>query len=210
MKESSITIGVDVSKAYLDVASYPAKLKERFSNDERGIGALLQVLGGLSVTLVVCEATGGLESLLVARLVAAKHINSSEVFKQRDALLKSVPGVANVLSCTLIAELPELGTLNRKAVAAWVGVAPLNRDSGKHSGPRCVWGGRHKVRAVLYMGALVGVRHNPVLRAFYQRLLTAGKPKKVALTACMRKLLGILNAIAKSHQPWNQNLAAFA
>ena len=106
------------------------------------------------------------------------------------------------LSLSLLAYLPELGTLNRKQIAALVGVAPFNRDSGPHRGKRNVWGGRTRVRAALYMAALVASRYNPVLRAFYQRLLDAGKPKKLALTACMRKLLTILNAMVKTGQYW--------
>ena len=105
-------------------------------------------------------------------------------------------------SATLLGQLPELGRLNRKEIAALVGVAPLNRDSGTRSGRRAVWGGRAEVRAVLYMAALVASRRNPVLTAFYQRLVAAGKPKKVALTACMRKLLISLNAMVRDHAHW--------
>ncbi|MBI2080169.1 MAG: IS110 family transposase [candidate division NC10 bacterium] len=130
-------------------------------------------------------------------------IRTSPVWRVQEDLLRSVPGVGPVLSATLLASLPELGTLNRKAIAALVGVAPLNRDSGTLRGRRRVWGGRAAVRAVLYMGALVAVRHNPVLRAFYQRLRAAGKLPKVALTACMRKLLTILNAMLKHQTPWS-------
>jgi transposase len=104
----------------------------------------------------------------------------------------------------LLAELPELGTLDRKRVAALVGVAPFNRDSGTRRGRRAVWGGRAPVRAVLYMATVVAVRHNPVIKAFFERLLTAGKAKKVALTACMRKLLTTLNAMLKHRTPWGQ------
>ena len=124
------------------------------------------------------------------------------MWQEKDNLLRSVPGVGEQLSVTLLAHLPELGALDRKRIAALVGVAPINRDSGKMRGKRSIWGGRARVRAVLYMAALVGSRYNPVLRDLYQRLLTAGKPKKVALTACMRKLLTILNAMVKSGQPW--------
>ena len=124
------------------------------------------------------------------------------VWRERDQLLRSVPGVGEQLSLTLLAELPELGRLNRRAIAALVGLAPFNRDSGRLRGRRTIWGGRARVRAVLYMGALSASRHNPVIRAFYQRLLAAGKPKKLALTACMRKLLVILNAMLKHHTPW--------
>lgn len=130
-------------------------------------------------------------------------IRTSPVWRVQDDLLRSVPGVGPVLSATLLASLPELGTLNRKAIAALVGVAPLNRDSGTRQGRRRVSGGRAAVRAVLYMGTLVAVRHNPVLRAFYQRLRAAGKLPKVALTACMRKLLTILNAMLNHQTPWS-------
>ena len=108
-----------------------------------------------------------------------------------------------VLSMTLLSDLPELGALNRGEIAALVGVAPFNRDSGTLRGKRKVWGGRAQVRAALYMAALVATRFNPVLRAFYQRLCTAGKPKKVALTACMRKLLTILNLMVRQNRHWN-------
>ena len=131
-----------------------------------------------------------------------KTLRRSPVWREKDDLLRSVPGVGEHLSLSLLAYLPELGTLDRKRIAALVGVAPFNRDSGHYRGRRSVWGGRSRLRAVLYMGALVASRYNPVLRAFYQRLLAAGKPKKLALTACMRKLLTILNAMVKSGQRW--------
>ena len=131
-----------------------------------------------------------------------KTLRRSPVWREKDDLLRSVPGVGEHLSLSLLAYLPELGTLNRKRIAALVGVAPFNRDSGPYRGRRSVWGGRSRLRAVLYMGALVASRYNPVLRSFYQRLLAAGKPKKLALTACMRKLLTILNAMVKSGQHW--------
>ena len=130
------------------------------------------------------------------------------MWREKDDLLRSVPGVGEQLSLSLLAYLPELGTLNRKQIAALVGVAPINRDSGTKWGPRGVWGGRARVRMVLYMGALVASRRNPVIRDFYQRMLAAGKSKKVALTACMRKLLIILNRMVKSGQRWNPKLLA--
>lgn len=134
----------------------------------------------------------------------AETIRQSPVWREKDELLQSVPGVGPVVTSTLLASLPELGTLTNKQIAALVGVAPLNRDSGTLRGRRTVWGGRAQVRAVLYMGALVAARFNPVIRAFYQRLCRAGKAKKVALTACMRKLLVILNAMIKHRTPWHQ------
>ena len=129
-------------------------------------------------------------------------IESSPVLGENEALLRSVPGVGPVLARTLLAGVPELGTLTHKRLAALVGVAPLNRDSGTLRGHRSVWGGRADVRAALYMGALVAARRNPVVKKFYERLLAAGKPKKVALVACMRKLLSILNAVLKHRTPW--------
>ena len=129
-------------------------------------------------------------------------LRQSPVWREKDDLLRTVPGVGEQLSLTLLAYLPELGTLDRRQVAALVGVAPFNRDSGTLRGKRTVWGGRARVRAALYMGALVASRFNPVIRDFYQRLLAAGKPKKVALTACMRKLLIILNSMLKHRSPW--------
>jgi transposase len=131
-------------------------------------------------------------------------IAHSPVWRAKEDLLRSVPGVGPVVSRTLLADVPELGCLNRKAIAALVGVAPLARDSGTLRGTRSVWGGRAPVRAVLYMGALVATRRNSVIKAFYLRLLAAGKPKKVALTACMRKLLTILNAMMRANKKWQQ------
>lgn len=129
-------------------------------------------------------------------------IEESPTWRKNEALLRGVPGVGPVLARTLLAELPELGGLAGKQLAALVGVAPLNRDSGTFRGRRAVWGGRSGVRAALYMGALVATRHNPQIKEFYERLLSAGKPKKVALVACMRKLLLILNAVLKHRTPW--------
>ncbi|MBI5854710.1 MAG: IS110 family transposase [Nitrospirae bacterium] len=136
----------------------------------------------------------------------AEAIKASPVWRENDDLLRSAPGVGPVLTTTLLADLPELGTLSHKQIAALVGVAPLNRDSGQWRGKRSVWGGRAQVRAVLYMAALVATRFNPVIRAFYQRLLATGKAKKVALTACMHKLLTILNAMLKQRSPWRHTV----
>ena len=130
-------------------------------------------------------------------------VRASPAWRERDDLLQSVPGVGRVLSLTMLAELPELGRLSRREIAKLVGVAPFSRDSGTQRGRRFVQGGRAAVRAVLYMGALVATRRNTVIRAFYLRLLAAGKPKKLALVACMRKLLTILNTIARTRQRWS-------
>jgi len=129
-------------------------------------------------------------------------VKESLVWKERAALLMSVPGVGPTLSATLLAELPELEHLDRRRLAALVGVAPLNRDSGTLRGIRTVWGGRSGVRTTLYMATLCATRHNPAIREFYGRLVASGKPKKVALTACMRKLLSILAAILRNRTPW--------
>lgn len=135
------------------------------------------------------------------------RIQKNVEWRRREELLRSVPGVGPVLSRTLLAELPELGRLSGKQVAALAGVAPLARDSGTLRGRRIVWGGRAAVRAALYMAAVVAKKHNTVIAAFYDRLLAAGKRKKVALTACMRKLLVVLNAMARSGSPWAPELA---
>ncbi|MGH7148982.1 MAG: IS110 family transposase [Nitrospiraceae bacterium] len=306
-----VFVGVDVSKARLDIALRP---EGRFSvpNNEAGWAQVVERLRAVPPTLVVLEATGGLEVPLTGALVAAglpvvvvnpRHvrdfakaagklaktdaldaqvlahfaevmrpeprplpdeqtqtlaailmrrrqlvemltaeknrlasarkpvrtslrahitwlerelahtdrdlaqaIRESPVWHEKDELLRSVPGVGPVLTATLLANLPELGTLTGKQIAALVGVAPLNRDSGTLRGKRTVWGGRAQVRAVLYMGAIVAARFNPVIRAFYRRLCAAGKAKKVALTACMRKLLIILNAMVKHRTPWRAEL----
>ncbi len=133
-----------------------------------------------------------------------RQIRQRPAWREEDDLLQRVPGVGPVLATTLIAELPELGRLNRKQIAALVGVAPLNCESGILRGRRIIWGGRAQVRATLWMGTLVAIRHNAVIRQFYARLLAAGKPKKVALTACMHTLLTILNAILQHRTPWRE------
>lgn len=311
---ASIFVGIDVSKAALDVALRPQSAAWRCSNDEAGIAELVGRLQRLAPHVIVLEATGGLERLVVAALALAglpvavinprqardfakatgrlaktdaldaavlahfadairpeprplpdaasqtlaalverrrqlvgmltaeknrfpqtlpavrakvaahiswleqalKELNTeldqtlraSPLWRERDQLLRSVPGVGPTVALTLLAHLPELGHGSAKHVAALVGVAPLNRDSGAWRGTRAIWGGRRHVRAALYMAALVGVRHNPVLRPFYERLLAHGKPKKVALTACMHKLLTILHAVLRDRTPWQPTLLA--
>lgn len=306
--EAEVYVGIDVSKARLDLALSGEQSVSSTGNDPRGIAELCKRLSELGPARVVLEASGGLETALVAELAAAglpvvvvnprqvrdfaratgqlaktdaldarmlalfaervrpelrplpteqerelkavvarrrelvemitaehnrlsrapkllrkeitahirwlegrlkdrdrdldKMLRGSPLWREREDLLKGVPGVGPVLCATLLAELPELGRLGRREVAKLVGVAPLNRDSGTMRGKRMVWGGRAPVRAVLYMATLSAVQHNPVLKAFYQRLCQAGKPRKVALTAAMRKLLVILNAMVKHKTPW--------
>ena len=132
-----------------------------------------------------------------------ERLRDSPVWAAKDDLLRSVPGVGDVVSRTMLAQCPELGSLNRREIAKLVGVAPLANDSGKHKGKRRIWGGRHDVRSVLYMGALTAMRHNPAIKAFAQRLKAAGKPSKVVLTACMRKLLTMMNTMIKTNTTWN-------
>jgi len=134
-------------------------------------------------------------------------VRKTPAWRERDELLQSVPGVGPVLSRTLLADLPELGRLSRRKIAKLVGVAPLSRDSGMMHGRRFVQGGRTSVRAVLYMAALVATKRNTIIQEFYQRLVAAGKPKKLALVACMRKLLTILNTMVRTRTQWNAEAA---
>lgn len=302
-------VGIDVAKADLECAVRPTGTQWSTRNDKKGISRLVRRLQQVSPTLIVLEATGGLERPLVAALGEAglpvavvnprqvrdfakatgrlaktdrldaqvlahfaqavqpepkpqpdaatqqlealrarrqqlqgilkgeknrlgtalprvqggiqRHIEWLEEelaeldeqlqqaieanphWREQERLLRSAPGVGVVTAQTMLAALPELGQLNHKEIAALVGVAPLNRDSGGLRGRRCVWGGRKQVRTVLYMAALVATRYNPAIKAFYERLLQRGKAKKVALIACMRKLLTILNAMVKQGTYWH-------
>ena len=135
------------------------------------------------------------------------RIRSSPSWHEKDNLYRSVPGIGKIVSSTLLIELPELGKLNRRKIAALIGVAPLNCDSGNMRRRRTVWGGRAKLRAVLYMAALVATKRNPVIAAFYRRLLDAGKVKKAALVACRRKLLTMVNAMARTMTVWNPEMS---
>ena len=301
-------VGIDVSKEWVDVAVLPGGEEWRVDRDQDGLDGLVVRLRDLAPEIVVMEATGGYEILIVSALGAAglpvavvnprqvrefarsqgilaktdridaaviarfgkasgvkaqplvteeareleglvarrrqimqmrtaeqsrrrlasaaalqsideviafldlqlkeidddlgRRLRESPLWREREKLLRSVPGVGPVTTFNLLADLPELGSLDRRAVAALVGVAPLSRDSGQFRGVRSCWGGRAKVRAALYMSTLVAVQRNPVLKEFYERLLKAGKPRKVALTACMRKLLTILNAMLKNGTKW--------
>jgi transposase len=311
LSEPPVLVGIDVSKAQWDVALRPTDDWWQTSNDALGIAGLVERLRPVQPTLVVLEATGGLEvpvtgalaeaglpvvvvnprharelakatgrlaktdpldaqglahlaeavrppprplpdvqaqalsALLtrrrqvVPRLTAERRrlqsappriradiqahiawlerrlartdadlaaaIRSSPRWRATDEILQSTPGVGPILARTLVAEVPELGALNRQKIAALIGVAPFNCDRGTLRGKRAVWGGRAHVRAVLYMSTLAAVRHTPVLKAFYERLRAVGKAPKVALTACMRQLLTILNAMLKHQTPWHEN-----
>ncbi len=132
-----------------------------------------------------------------------QFVRKTPLWMEKDAILRSVPGVGRVTSCTILAMLPELGTLNRQEIAALVGVAPVNKDSGRKQGKRRVYGGRATVRSVLYMAAMAARRYNPRIKKFYEELIRRGKEKKVALTACMRKLIVILNAMLRTNQSWH-------
>lgn len=308
-EDAGVFVGIDVSKAHLDVAVHGESEVQRIANDEAGIGSLVSELAALSPALVVLEATGGFEMAAAAALAGAevpvvianprqtrdfarstgqlsktdaidarglalfaarirpqvrdlpseaaqeldalvarrrqiigmltqeknrlgfalkpiqkgikKHIRwlegqladvdsdlderirRSPVWAAKSDLLQSVPGVGPNLSRTLIAELPELGTLSHKQVAALVGVAPLARDSGKFRGKRMIWGGRAPVRSALYLSVWSAAKWNPVIRRFHDRLRSQGKPPKVAQVACMRKLLTILNAMVRDRRAWD-------
>jgi transposase len=302
-------VGVDVSKAYLDVFIRPTAERMRLGNDEAGIAQLLAHLNAMRPTLVVLEPTGGLQAPVVGalvvghipvavvnprqirdfgrstgklaktdaldaallahfaeavrpeprpiadeatqaldalltrrrqlvemitaetnRLAAARveavradikttinwlrrrlgdinkdlddTIRSSPIWREKDDLLKTVPGVGRIVAATLLAELPELGRLNRKQIAALVGVAPLNRDSGSVVGRRVTWGGRGSVRSALYMAVLNSIRYGIGVAPFYRRLVAAGKAKKLAIVACMRKLLVAVNAMMRDESSW--------
>jgi transposase len=308
MSDVPCFIGIDVAKAQLDIAIRPAGVRWAVPNDASGVTTLVDRVQVLQPTLIVLEATGGLERAVTSALATAglpvvvvnprqvrdfaratgqlaktdaldaralahfadvirptprplpdaqtqalrallgrrqplivmrtaeqnrlagtsvrlmkdiaAHITwlnasiaaldddleallrASPLGRENDDLLQSAPGIGPVCARTLLLELPELGTLTRQQIAALVGVTPLNCDSGTMRGRRTIWGGRAHVRTVLYMGTLVATRFNPRIKIFYERLLAAGKVKKVALTACMRKFLTILNAMLKHRTPW--------
>ena len=316
MNTSEVFVGIDVSKATLDVGVLPPEPFGTIPNDEAGCRGLAERLKAFSPALIVLEATGGFETLAVATLAAAglpvvvvnprpvrdfakatgtlaktdrldarvlalfaqqvrppvrplkdaqsreldalftrrrqivemltmernrlglaaapvrkdlkAHIHwlvkrlkgvdgelkdlieNSPVWREKDDLLQSAPGIGPVAAVALLAQLPELGTLNRRQIGALAGIVPFNNDSGKFQGQRHVWGGRAVVRAVLYMATLAAIRCNPTIKAFYQRLRAAGKKPKVAIVACMRKLLTILNAMLKTKTPWCDKMAAGA
>jgi transposase len=308
MNAEATVVGIDVSKAQLDVAAVPEGAAFREANDETGIAALVPRLKALRPALVVMEATGGYETAAATAISAAgirlavvnprqvrdfakasgqlaktdridahviakfgqaidpqvsiladedtrelqamlvrrsqliamrtqeknrlaiavgpirkpikehiawldRHIagldldltnklRTSPAWKAQEDLLRSFKGIGPVNARTMLTDLPELGTLNRKKIAALVGVAPFNCDSGKFKGQRHIWGGRCRVRNALFMAATSAIRFNPEIRTFYERLTGRGKPHKVALVACMRKMLTILNTMAKTHEPW--------
>jgi len=313
MEVSLIFVGIDVSKAQLDIEIRPSGEKESFANDKVGIKALVKRLAKIEPTLIVLEATGGYERQVARALVSAdlpvvvvnprqvrdfakatgqlaktdsidaavlahfaevirpelrplpdavtlelraltarrrqilemiaaennrmemtskavrksigahvrwleqeleranqeldRAIEQSPIWKENEELLRSAKGIGPVTSRTLLAELPELGTLDRKQISALVGVAPFNRDSGSLKGRRSIWGGRAPVRCALYMATLVATRRNPVIRDFYNRLIAKGKLFKVALVACMHKLLTILNSMIKHKTFWSETFS---
>jgi transposase len=310
------TIGIDVSKATLDVAVLPTNQEFSVANTETGCRELIVMFRSLSPKLIVLEATGGLENLVAGMLVAegfrvvvvnprqvrdfakatgklaktdridakiiarfgeaikpeprpfkdeesqaltalitrrrqivdmitaeknrlgsshesvkndiketicwlesrlvdidndlSKTMSENIVWKEKSEILTSCKGIGKVVSSTLLCSLPELGTLNRREISALVGVCPFNRDSGKMRGKRTIFGGRATVRAMLYMAALSARRFNPAIKSFYDRLIQAGKIHKVAMVACMRKLLTVLNAMLKNMEKWNDNFMQHA
>jgi transposase len=314
MKQSQdLFVGIDISKASLDVSSIPEGLDQTVTNDSEGLDSLVQQLSDLAPARVVLEASGGLEipvvsalhaselrvvvvnprqvrdyakaigilaktdridASVIAKFAAAvkpklrpipdekaqlladfqarrgqlihmlvaeknrltqanfslgreikahikylekrlktlddqlrKEIQDSPLWRVKDNLLQSVPGIGPNTSAALLANLPELGCLTHKQIAALVGVAPFNCDSGKLKGKRIIWGGRAPVRHALYMAIMSAIQHNPVIKAFYRRLVEKGKPKKVAQIACVRKLLIIVNAMIRDQVSWQENHA---
>lgn len=219
-------VGIAVAKAWLDVAVRPERPLPDGSTQQ--LVALLERRSQL-VAMLTAEKNRQAQALTRVRPHIAAHIaahiawleqavkeldqdldgvlQASPLWREREQLLRSVPGVGRVLSLTLLAELPELGTLTHKPVAALVGVAPLNRDRGALRGKRLVWGGRARVRAALSMATRAAVRCNPVVQTFWTRLRMQGKPGKVALVAGMHTLLTILNALLKHQVPWQPTLA---
>ena len=214
MSNISQWVGIDVSQATLDVYIRPLGKALKFPNNEVGIFQLLEQLKSFEINRIILEATGGLETELIIQFKylddCLKEINqeidsltkNNPEWMAKVNLLQTTPGIGQVISTTLVAALPELGQLTAKQISRLVGVAPINHDSGQHRGHRMISGGRSQVRAALYMGALVAMRHNSTIKAFYDRLVERGKSKKLALTACMRKLLVILNAMIRHQRPW--------
>lgn len=307
-------VGIDVSKNSLDLRIEPAGQSLRVAYDDAGVSEICQRLSEVSPTLIVMEATGGLETRLASELAAqglpvavinprqardfakatgqlaktdqvdagvlaafaqairpavrplkdaatrelgdlvtrrrqlvdirvqetlrlgtanskalqknlkshitwldkqiaklddelTQRLRNSEVWKAKEDLLRGIPGVGAVTSLTMLAKCPELGQLNRREIAKLTGIAPLANDSGKHRGKRFIWGGRADVRAVLYMATISAIRCNPAIKAFAERLKQAGKPAKVVIVACMRKLLTIMNAMIKNNTPWTPKIA---
>ena len=194
-----ITIGTDVAKEAVDVAFGTGGAVEQFTNEAEGHDSLIERLSGIPVDIETIIKTLKQE-LDRTEAELARHIDTHHA-----DLAGSVKGIGSVTTSTLIAEVPELGCLSRRDIGALVGVAPMNRDSGVLRGKRMIYGGRASVRRALYMATLVAVRFNPVLRAFYEPLVNAGKPKKVTLVAAMRKLLTILNAMVKSGKSWDES-----
>lgn len=193
-------IGSDVAKRELEISERPSGARWTTANSAGALPGLVERLqgGGARLRGQLRDVDGELQRLLRA----------SPVWREPDNLLRTVPGVGPVLATILLADLPELGRLNRRQIAALVGVAPLNRDSGQQRGLRRIWGGRAPIRPALYMATVSAVRCNPVVRTFFARLCAAGKPQKVALTACLRKLLTILTAMMHTRTPWQPDSVA--
>jgi transposase len=189
---------------FKDLQARRQQLVEMITAEKNRLG-----MAGPQVAKEIRQHLGWLEKRLKAvETELRRRIQANATWRVRDELLQSVPGVGPALATVLLADLPELGAANRRQIAALVGVAPLNNDSGQHRGKRIVWGGRRNVRSVLYMATLAASRSNPVIKPLYQRLVVAGKPKKVALVACMRKLLTILNSMLREQTSWDEMRAA--
>jgi transposase len=210
-----INMGVDVGKSKLDIVLHPLDLHFSIPNDQEHISKVIQVLRTHQVKRIVTEATGRYEHTFVFACDKADLtvvVNPIQVRRYAQAIgalakteiLTSVPGVGKVLAYTLLSELPELGKLNRKETAALVGVAPMNRESGSYSGKRRIRGGRHRIRTVMFMAMLSSIQCNSVFKQQYEHLKASGKLPKVALIACMRKMIVILNTMIKNEELWRE------
>ena len=198
MKPAVLAIESDSARQLSELVSRRRQLVEmRTAEKNRSSRARGKALGNIQAHLEYLERT--IEELNQEIEQLTQH-NQSWVDKIN--LVKTVPGIGPVISTTLVSDLPELGQLTAKQISRLVGVAPINHDSGQHQGKRRISGGRAHIRAALYMGAVVAMRHNPIIKDFYDRLVDRGKSKKLALTACVRKMLVILNAMVRSNQPW--------
>jgi transposase len=202
-----VPISDEATREFEAVLTRRRQLLEMLQAEKNRLG-LLVGRGQRAVKKSLKQHIGYLErELAITDTDLKTMVRESPAWREREDLLRSVPGIGPVVAQTLLAELPELGRLNRREIAKLVGVAPLNHDSGTWRGHRAVQGGRASVRAALYMAALVASRSNVVIRRFYVRLVAAGKPKKLALVACMRKLLTILNHLVRTGQRWNPAVA---
>jgi transposase len=214
-----INVAVDVGKSKMDIVLHPLDLHFSIPNDQEHISKAIQVLKTHRVKRIVTEATGRYEHafvfacdkadltvVVITHIQVHRYAQANGVFA-KTAILTSVPGVGKVLAYTLLSELPKPGKLNRKEIAALVGVAPMNRESGSYSGKRRIRGGRYRIRTVMFMAMLSSIQCNSIFKQQYEHLKASGKLPKVALIACMRKMIVILNTMIKNEELWREKTA---